>query len=104
MAPPLREELLRNCRGSDQMPLTSKDFHVTNANPQDLAALDHALTYINQSPTGSDLMQSLANGGTTINIVHDAKGAYDIRSDQINWDPAAGGQLCSPWARRSFRR
>ena len=48
------------------MPLTSKDFDVAHAKPEDPANLDRAITYLNQSPTGSDLMQGLADRGTLI--------------------------------------
>jgi len=69
------------------------DFNVENATSRDLADLNRALNYLDQSPTGSLAMEKLANSDTTININHVANDSYNLQTDTINWDPTAGNTL-----------
>lgn len=65
--------------------LTWKDFTVTNATAEDKAALDLALAYLSNSPTGLAVLQQMMEKGTTINIIHDGNDGYF--QGVIDWDP-----------------
>lgn len=80
------------------MTLTANDFHVINGSASDIAALNAALAYLQQSASGSAILQQMAQSGTTININAGDRDSYNppatspyynpnFPANSINWDP-----------------
>jgi hypothetical protein len=73
------------------MGVTVSDLKVVNASPADLAALSHALNYIQgyMPVNGAPVIQELARTpGVTIIINHSQQNSYDYASGELRWDPS----------------
>lgn len=70
--------------------LTAADFKLNNSpSADDVAALNAALAYLQQSPTASAILQQMKDKGVSINIVGDRNDGYNP-DNSIDWDPKAG--------------
>ncbi|CAJ0808467.1 hypothetical protein LMG19083_04711 [Ralstonia psammae] len=83
------------------MTLTANDFRVIGATAGDIANLNAALAYLQQSPVAAAILQQMAQNGTTININARDQDTYNppvgaprynpnFPPNSINWDPNSG--------------
>jgi hypothetical protein len=69
--------------------LTAANFNVTNASSTDIANLNQALAYLQQSSAAIPVLNGMVQNHVNINIVHGgaASDNYQSATNKINWDP-----------------